>query len=682
MKNLWSDADAKAAVAKYLAQGCNEDLAIRTYSCRLLGGVPELVLHGGGNVSVKTRMKDTLGEELDVLCVKGSGWDMGSIEPPGLPAVRLEPLRKLTKLNRLSDEDMVNVQRINLLDASAPNPSVETLFHAFLPAKFVDHTHANAVLSVSDHANGVDLLREVYGDLAPVVDYVMPGFDLAKKAGEVAAAHPKAVGLVLHKHGIFSWGPSARESYDRMIELVTLCEARIAKAGRKVFPAVALPAKLATAAEIAPLVRGALAIPGEEGSFRRFVMELRNSPTVMNFVNGRDAARYARSGVITPDHVIRTKGKPMLVPAPAADDLAGFAAALKDARRAYDAEYRAYFERHNARVGGIKKILDTSPRVVLVPGIGAFCAGITAKDAKIAGDLVDNAAAAIADAEPMGAFESVGEADLFDVEYWSLEQAKLGKSAEKRLQRHVALVTGGGSGIGAASAAAFAAEGCEIVVLDRDAASAQACAKKFGGLGLGCDVTKPGDVRAAFDAAVTRFGGVDIVVSNAGAAWQGKIGEVDDALLRESFELNFFAHQNVAQAAVRVMKAQGTGGCLLFNVSKQAVNPGPDFGPYGLPKATTLFLMRQYALDYGAIGIRANGINADRIRTGLLTSEMIASRSKARGLSEKEYMGGNLLGREVTAGDVAQGFVSLALARATTGAILTVDGGNIAAALR
>jgi rhamnose utilization protein RhaD (predicted bifunctional aldolase and dehydrogenase)/NAD(P)-dependent dehydrogenase (short-subunit alcohol dehydrogenase family) len=682
VKNLWNDKDAAAAVAKYKAAGANDDLAIRTYSCRLLGGVPELVLHGGGNVSVKTRMTDTFGDEVDVLCVKGSGWDMGGIEPPGLPAVRLDPLRRLAKLEKLSDEDMVNVQRLNLLDAGAPNPSVETLFHAFLPAKFVDHTHANALLSVSDHANGMDLLREVYGDAAPVVDYVMPGFLLAKKAGEVAAAHPKAIGLVLHKHGIFAWGPTARESYDRMIDLVSRAEARIAKVGRKVFPAVALPARRMSAAEIAPAIRGALALPTADGGFKRFVMELRDSPAVMNFVNGTEAARYARSGVITPDHVIRTKGKPMLVPAPAAGDFAGFAAAVKQARADYDAEYRAYFERHNARVGGIKKILDTSPRVVLVPGIGAFCAGITAKDARIAGDLVENAATSIADAEALGPFESVSEADLFDVEYWSLEQAKLGKSAEKRLQRHVVLVTGGGSGIGAACVAAFAAEGCEVVVLDRDGASAQAIARKYGGLGLACDVTQGADVRAAFDAACTRFGGVDIVVSNAGAAWQGKIGEVDDKTLRDSFELNFFAHQNVAQSAVRAMKAQATGGCLLFNVSKQAVNPGPDFGPYGLPKAATLVLLRQYAVDYGAAGIRANGINADRIRTGLLTDAMIASRSKARGLSEREYMGGNLLGREVTAEDVAQGFVSLALARATTGAILTVDGGNIAAALR
>jgi NAD(P)-dependent dehydrogenase (short-subunit alcohol dehydrogenase family)/ribulose-5-phosphate 4-epimerase/fuculose-1-phosphate aldolase len=498
----------------------------------------------------------------------------------------------------------------------------------------------------------------------------------------VAAAHPKADGLVLHKHGIFAWGATAQESYDRMIELVSLAEAKLAHAGRKVFAASKLPTRLASAAEIAPLIRGVLALPAGEGRFKRFVLDLRASPTVLNFVNGADANRYARAGVITPDHVIRTKGKPMVVAAPAAGALDVFAENLRAARAAYDAEYRAYFETHNARVGGIKKILDTSPRVVLVPGIGAFCAGATAKDAKIAGDLIENAAATIADAEALGPFESVSEADLFDVEYWSLEQAKLGKAAEKRLQRHVALVTGGASGIGLASASAFAAEGCEIVILDRDGASAQAAARKFGGLGLACDVTQPGDVRAAFDAAVARFGGVDIVVSNAGAAWQGKIGEVDEKTLRDSFELNFFAHQHVAQNAVRVMKAQGTGGTLLFNVSKQAVNPGPDFGPYGLPKASTLFLLRQYAVDYGSVGIRANGINADRVRTGLLTDAMIASRSKARGLSERDYMGGNLLGREVTAEDVAQAFVFLALAEKTTGAILTVDGGNIAAALR
>ncbi len=286
--------------------------------------------------------------------------------------------------------------------------------------------------------------------------------------------------------------------------------------------------------------------------------------------------------------------------------------------------------------------------------------------------------------KPSAAFQPIGEFDLFEMEYWSLEQAKLGKAAEKPLARQVAVITGGGSGIGAATAKAFAKEGCEIAILDRDHESAVAAAKSVhkNALAIACDVTDPASVRDAFAKVVEAFGGVDIVVSNAGAAWQGRIGDVDDAALRKSFELNFFAHQSVVQTAVHVMRAQGTGGCLLFNTSKQAINPGKDFGPYGLPKASTLFLMKQYALDHGRDGIRSNAVNADRIRSGLLTEEMVAARSKARGVSEMDYMSGNLLGREVTAADVADAFVYLAKATKTTAATLTVDGGNIEASLR
>jgi len=283
---------------------------------------------------------------------------------------------------------------------------------------------------------------------------------------------------------------------------------------------------------------------------------------------------------------------------------------------------------------------------------------------------------------PQDGFEVIDEADTFDIEYWSLEQAKLGKSVERRLARHVAVVTGGASGIGAATVLALRAEGAEVAVLDLDAARAEAVAKPAGGLGIGCDVTQSHAVQAAFARIAEAFGGIDIVVSNAGAAPQGRIGEVDDGVLRQSFELNFWAHQSVARAAVAIMVKQGTGGCLLFNASKQALNPGPDFGPYGIPKAALLALMRQYALDYGRHGIRANAVNADRIRSGLLTDEMVAQRARARGLGEGEYMSGNLLGREVTADDVARAFVHLALSAKTTGAILTVDGGNIAAAVR
>jgi rhamnose utilization protein RhaD (predicted bifunctional aldolase and dehydrogenase)/NAD(P)-dependent dehydrogenase (short-subunit alcohol dehydrogenase family) len=678
MQNLWSDSDAKAAIAQHAAKGIGEDLALRVYTTRLLGGEPRLVLHGGGNTSVKTKVTDITGAPVEVLCVKGSGWDMGTIEAPGLPAVRLEPLRELVGLQALSDEDMVNVQRCNLLDSKSPNPSVETLLHAFLPHKFIDHTHSNAVLALTDQPDGEALAADVYGKRAALVPYVMPGFALAKKTNEISRANPDVEGLILLKHGIFSMGATAEEAYVRMIDLVSLAEKRLAKATRKIFPGVTLPAKIATAADAAPILRGLISLPAKDGgreAAQRFVFEFRTNPGILAYVGGKEVARYSQQGPVTPDHAIRTKGVPLVVPAPEAGKLDAFTAGAKAALDKFIADYHAYFARHNVRQMPSKTELDPMPRVVLVPGLGLFGVGNTSKDAKIAADLAETTVEVVADAERLGSYECIPEPDIFDIEYWSLEQAKLGAVAEKPLARRIAVVTGGASGIGAATAAAFAREGAEVVVLDLDVS-------KVKGMAIACDVTNPNEVRAAFDRIAATYGGVDIVVSNAGAAWQGRIGDVSDKVLRESFELNFWAHQSVAQNAVRLMRAQGLGGCLLFNASKQAVNPGPDFGPYGLPKAATLFLSRQYALDHGGDGIRSNAINADRIRSGLLTDEMIAQRSKARGLSEANYMGGNLLGLEVTAADVAQAFVSLAKATKTTGAVVTVDGGNIAAALR
>jgi NAD(P)-dependent dehydrogenase (short-subunit alcohol dehydrogenase family) len=399
-------------------------------------------------------------------------------------------------------------------------------------------------------------------------------------------------------------------------------------------------------------------------------------------VSGVDLPRYSQAGVVTPDHTIRTKNWPLLVPAPEAGKLDAWAAGVKAAIDAYVARYHAYFVRHN---GDRKKTeLDPLPRVVLVPGLGLFGLGASARDAAIAADIAENTVQVISDAEAIGEYRPIGEADMFDMEYWSLEQAKLGKSTEKTLARQVAVVTGGGSGIGAATAIAMARQGAEIAVLDCDLEAAKAVVKRIGGkaLAVACDVTDTASVKAAFDAVVSAFGGVDIVVSNAGAAWQGTIGTVDDETLRKSFELNFWAHQSVAQTAVRIMQAQGTFGCLLFNTSKQAINPGKDFGPYGLPKAATLFLAKQYALDHGRDGIRSNAVNADRIRSGLLTGAMVASRAAARGVSEADYLAGNLLKREVSAGDVADAFVYLATATKTTAAVITVDGGNIEASLR
>jgi rhamnose utilization protein RhaD (predicted bifunctional aldolase and dehydrogenase)/NAD(P)-dependent dehydrogenase (short-subunit alcohol dehydrogenase family) len=683
MKNLWSDGDANAFVRRYARDGVNRDLALRVYTTRLLGGDPRLVLHGGGNTSVKTTATDLTGAQLDVLCVKGSGWDMGEIEPPGLPAVRLDPLRELETLDCLSDEDMVNVQRRNLLDSKAPNPSVETLLHAFLPHKFVDHTHSTAVLALTDQPDGVKICRDVYGDRVACVPYIMPGFALAKSCAAYQRKHPDVDGLILLKHGIFTFGETAEQAYGRMIDLVTLAEQRL-KSGRKsqvMMPKEGARSRPPRVSDIAPRLRGLLAF-GPDAHPTRFVMTFRTGPAIRRFVDGAELGRYSQQGPVTPDHAIRIKPKPLVLPRPEAGNLDRFFKSAARAVERYGTAYRSYFERNNTDPDNPKTQLDPMPRILLVPGLGFFAVGNSAKAADLAADLYENNVAVITAAEGIGRFRSIRDSDQFEIEYWSLEQAKLGNAKEADLARQVVAITGAGGAIGQATARAFRAAGAEVALLDLDESRIMPLAQELGGLAVPCDVTDPDTVTGAFSAIASRFGGVDILVSNAGAAWQGKIGEVDDKTLRDSFELNFFAHQRVAKAAVAIMQAQGTGGVLLFNASKQAVNPGKDFGPYGLPKAATLFLSRQYALDYGEFGIRSNAVNADRIRSGLLTDEMVSSRSKARGLSEQDYMAGNLLRREVRAKDVAGAFVDLARAEKTTAAVLTVDGGNIEAALR
>jgi rhamnose utilization protein RhaD (predicted bifunctional aldolase and dehydrogenase)/NAD(P)-dependent dehydrogenase (short-subunit alcohol dehydrogenase family) len=685
MKSAWVERDAETMVADGAKSGIDRELALRIYTARLLGRERKLVLHGGGNVSLKTHARDLLGQKVEVLRVKASGADMAAIGPPGLPAVRLEPLRRLRAREAVSDQELVSIERASLIDPAAPNPSVEIMLHAFLPHRYVDHTHATAVLSVIDQPDCAARSAEVFKGRLAFVPYLMPGFGLARKAAEVFEGAPSSQGLILGKHGIVTFGDSAREAYERMIEMVSIAEEFIARHRTRAF-FTAAPRERPTVAEIAPIVRGVCSEKDAEvaGAWRRLVVEFRGGDRVLRFMESNDLERLSRSGVLTPDHTVRTKNWPLVVPPPRADARAEFALEARKSADQFIDRYRRYFARQNARAGGGKRPLDPLPRVVLVPTLGLFGLGRCKRDAIIAADIAEAWIEGVGDAELIGRFESITEAEMFDCEYWPLEQAKLGAGKEGPLAGQIALVTGAAGAIGAATARAFAAAGAEVALLDLDLAAARTTAQAIGptALPVRCDVTDAASVRAAFDHVAETFGGVDIVVANAGGAWQGRIGEVDEEILRKSFELNFYGQQRTAQAAVKIMLAQGTGGCLLFNVSKQAVNPGPDFGPYGVAKAALLALMRQYAVDYGGDGIRANAVNADRIRSGLLTEEMIAARAKARGLSAREYMSGNLLGREVTADDVAQAFLHQALALKTTAAVATVDGGNIAAAMR
>jgi rhamnose utilization protein RhaD (predicted bifunctional aldolase and dehydrogenase)/NAD(P)-dependent dehydrogenase (short-subunit alcohol dehydrogenase family) len=682
MKSRWSDPEFRSVVDGYVRSGLNNDVATRVYTTRLLGGDPELVLHGGGNTSVKTVVKDADGGEVPVICVKGSGWDMATIEPPGLPAVRLKELAALARFDALSDMEMVRQQRRLLMDPAAPNPSVEAILHALIAARHVDHTHANAIVSITNQPDGEALVRELFRD-SIIVPYVMPGFDLAKVCAKALAAAPGATSMILMQHGVFTWSDDPRESYEAMIELVDRAERRLAQGRLRPFTPAPQPARLASPSEIMPILRGRLAQPtAVEGRPKRMVLTFRTSPAILGFCNAENAADLASSGNATPDHVLHIKRKGVALPAPEAGKLDAFAARLDAALADYVADYRAYFERNNARVGGNRIMLDPLPRVFYVAGLGIVAAGASAKGAQISADIAEATVDVIAKAKGLHGWVPLPEAEIFDVEYWSLEQAKLAKQTQKPLSGQIAVVTGGASGLGLAVVKALRDEGAEVAILDIAADAVTAAAKSVGGQGFVCDVTDAEAVDGAIANAVKDFGGVDILISNAGAAFQGALTKVSDEVFEKAFALNFWAHHYVARAAVRVMEKQGTGGALVFNVSKQAVNPGPDFGPYGTSKAALMALMRQYAVEHGGSGITANAVNADRIRTGLLTDQMVTERSKARGVTPETYMRGNLLKREVLASDVAAAFVHLAKARTSTGAVLTVDGGNVAAMMR
>lgn len=684
MKNRWNDTEAEQFVAQYAEQGVEEDLALRVYTSRLIGVDPLLVAHGGGNTSVKTSIKDFIGQPVDSLCVKGSGWDLATIEPQGLPAVRLEPLHSVRAWDKLSDEDMVTLQRANLLDPSSPNPSVETLLHAYLPPKFVDHSHSIAILSLTNQPDGVELCKSIFGERVAIVPYVMPGFELAKVTADIYDKNADIEGLILHKHGLFTFGETAQESYQRHIDLVDMAEQYIQSQAAKTPVQITLPKQVMRRSEIAPIIRGACAINRDNGDHQRWIMRFRTSDAIRSYTDSPELGQRSQQGVITPDHNIRTKNIPLLLPCPEADNEASFRQAVEQALANYQEKYQLYFEQNNNDASNPKTKLDDIPRVILVPGVGLFTIGQTTKAADIAADLYELTIQCIDDAERIGKYQALPESDLFDMEYWSLEQAKLGKSKPLPLQGQVCVVTGGAGAIGLATAQLFSDNGAEVALLDVDQGKLDGAVDQLGGqtLGIECNVNDDNSVKQAINRVVEEFGGIDILVSNAGAAWQGDIGQLSEQELRESFELNFFAHQRLAQAVTQVMKSQGSGGCLLFNASKQAVNPGKNFGAYGLPKAATLFLSRQYALEYGSHGIRSNAINADRIRSGIMHDSFVAERAKARGVSETDYMAGNLLGQEVTAEDVAQAFLHQALALKTTGNVTTVDGGNIEAALR
>ena len=685
MRNQWDEYQAKATVAQY--KDVSEDIALRVYTSRLIGADPSLVLHGGGNTSVKSVATNTIGEEVNVLYVKGSGWDLDTLEPPGLPGVQLDHLVKLRKLDCLNDEDMVNEQRTHLLDAASPNPSVETLLHAFLPHKFIDHSHADAILVIADQPNAESLCENIYGDTMGIVPYIMPGFDLAKAAAEVYEKNPDVKGLVLISHGLFTFGNTAKESYDRHIEAVQQAEDFIASYGKKKLSPI--NAKITSDAgemlsSISPCLRGLFS----EETGQNWLIHYREDPAACAFASSLECKDWSQIGTATPDHVIRTKQKPLLLNPKHLNDPEKLRKEISGALEEYKNNYHKYFKINAQSKGVDKKELDPLPRIILVAGLGLVTIGKSVRETEVAADIYQHTIDIIKKSFDIGQFAPLKDNDLFDMEYWSLEQAKLGKNKPAVAQGKIVYITGAASGIGLATAKLFAENGASLFLVDLDQETLVSEVEKLReqfktGIAFQVvDVTAEKEVEKSFEYLTKIFGGLDILISNAGNAIRGKIGEVDSATLRKSFELNFFAHQTLASQAVQLFQKQKTGGVLMFNASKAAFNPGKDFGPYALPKAGVIALMKQYAVDYGKDGIRSNAVNADRIRTKLFTKEVLAERSTARGLTPDEYFKSNLLETEVFDTDVAKGFFDTALAEKTTGSVIVVDGGNIAASPR
>jgi rhamnulose-1-phosphate aldolase/alcohol dehydrogenase len=679
MRSHWNDAEAAAL----------SELDLLVYASRLIGAETSLVVWGGGNTSIKTRERDHRGRDLPVLRVKGSGSDLKSVQREDFPGVRMDDIHALLGRQDMGDQEMVDYLAHSLQEPAGPRPSIETLLHGFVEAYAVVHTHADAIVSLTNSDRPREILAEVYGtDVIPLA-YRRPGFRISRDVADAIGAHPSARALVLERHGTITWGATVRAAFEATIELISRAEAAIAerRAGRKVFGAPRVPARAAAerralALAVAPRLRGFL------GKSRRVLLTFDDCPSVLEFVSGAESPALSQIGPATPDHTIYTKRLPCFVTTDGAPDADTLAADVERSIATFAAEYTRYFEAH--RVPGAE-LLDPLPRVVLVPGLGMFTAGKDRRTAGIVDDIYRHTIDVIGNAAAFGRYVSLTAKDAFDVEYWPLELYKLTLAPpEKELARRIALVTGGASGIGRAVAQRLAGAGAHVVVADIDAAGARKSAEEIEravgpgrALGLEMDVTAEASVRAAFAEAVLAYGGLDILVSNAGIAHSAPVARMELADWERSFAVNARGHFLVAREAMRILLAQGLGGALVFVATKNVMSPGKDFAAYSAAKAAEAQLAKVLALEGAPHGIRSNIVNPDAVfqDSGLWSAEIRRERAAAQGIAvdqlEDFYRKRNLLSARILPDDVAEAVLFLASDRSskTTGCTLTVDGG-------
>lgn len=694
MQSRWSDAEAAKFVERYAPQW-GEDLALRTYTSRLLGSEPELALHGGGNTSVKTSRTNVVGERISAIFVKASGFDMASIEPEGHSGVRLDYLQKLRAVRHLPDGEMVNELRTHLLDSRSATPSIETLVHAFIPERFIDHTHADAILALTNQAGGETLIREALGSEIVILGYVTPGFDLAKAAAAAYEANPCGKGMVWMKHGLVTWGKTARESYERTVAFVSAAESYLTKqARRSLRVAVSTPLETAQARwrKAAPILRGLLAEPSGDSDrpYHRVILQSLITRETLNFVDAEEGKKLALTPPLTSDHLIRAKPFPLWIDAPAWDDAAKLREQAAQAIRDYSADYDAYVKRNAGRMPQGISQFGSGPRVILIPGLGAVCVGKNAAAARIARDVTEHTLKVKAQVAAMGAYEGLPEAELFDMEYRSLQHAKLHRR-DSPLASEVAVVTGAAGAIGSAIAEALLEQGCHVAVTDLPGENLKRFAAEMRAIygdrvfTAPLDVTDPASVSQGFEAVVNAWGGIDLVIVNAGAAMACGLAELSLDSFRKLERINVEGSLLVLAEAARLFKTQGTGGDVVLVSTKNVFSPGARFGAYSATKAAAHQLARIASLEFAEMDVRVNMVAPDAIfshgaRKSGLWAEVGPERMRARGLSEQGledyYRNRNLLKAKVTARHVANAVLFFATRQTpTTGATLPVDGG-------
>jgi len=693
MNNRYDEKEAQAFVGAY--PQCQPELGLRVYTSRLLGAEDDLVLHGGGNTSVKCVITNLVGEAQEILYIKGSGWDLGVIAPQGFPGLDLAYLRKLRQVGNLSDAEMVNQFRTHLLDATSPNPSIETLVHAFLPHRFIDHTHADAIVTLTNREDAENILHEALGAHIGILPFIMPGLPLALAMAELYESNPGIDCIILKNHGIFTFGDDAKTAYDKMIDYVSRAEAYLAKRGAGATPGPAVDPGSAQPSMVLPILRGALSFVEETGRRRTMQLAVRQSGEILAALARPDAKALLVNGVLTPDHVIRTKNYPLWLEAAGLDEDETLSV-VRNALARYQEEYDQYFATQVAAKKVARTKLDSMPRVVLVPGLGLVAAGFTQKDAAIAADIAEHTIAAKLRGAPLGPYHELGQDSIFDMEYWPLEQAKLGKTKPKPLEGRTALVTGGGGAIAMGIGRKLLEAGARVFMTDINQERLETVchnlADTFGSRMVSpllMDVTNEESVRLGLEQLVLDCGGLDILVPNAGIAHVAKLADLSEAAFTQVMEVNCLGVFQVIKGAIPILRRQGTGGSIVINSSKNVFAPGAAFGAYSASKAGAHQLGKVAALELAEFGVRVNMINADAIfddagvSSGLwdvVGPERMRSRNlDPEGLKDY-YRQRNLLKVTVHADHVGNAVVFFASEQTpTTGATLPVDGGIMAA---